>query len=207
MTTCGRGSTASRRGGCPKPSTSASSRSSTQGLRGFLAEVVDDPKHELRDHLDERLRAFAHDLQHDPELPARGEELKREMLAHPALREWTASMWADAKAALAEQAVDPESTLRLRLASAAASLGERLTERSRPPGQGRRRLGPLRRLRARRVRRHAVRDDRVDRGEMGRRSRDRSAGAAARDATCSSSASTAPWSAASSACCYTPPGK
>ncbi len=99
-----------------------------KGLRGFLAEVVDDPKHELRDHLDERLRAFAHDLQHDPDLRARGEELKREMLAHPALRRWTASMWADAKAAIVEQAVDPDSTLRRRLAAAAASLGERLAE-------------------------------------------------------------------------------
>ncbi len=99
-----------------------------KGLRGFLAEVVDDPKHELRGHLDERLRAFAHDLQHDPELRARGEELKLEMLAHPALRGWTASMWADAKAALAEQALDPESTLRRRLSGAAESLGERLVE-------------------------------------------------------------------------------
>jgi uncharacterized membrane-anchored protein YjiN (DUF445 family) len=96
------------------------------GFRGFIGEIVADPRHELRGHLDERLADFIRRLQDDPALIARGEELKEELLAHPELRAWTASVWTDAKAALAAQAADPASTLRVRLESAVASFGERL---------------------------------------------------------------------------------
>jgi uncharacterized membrane-anchored protein YjiN (DUF445 family) len=96
------------------------------GLRGFIAEVVANPDHELRDHLDARLADLVVRLQQDPALIARGEELKEELLAHPELRAWTASVWADAKETLARQAADPASPLRQRLESAVDSLGERL---------------------------------------------------------------------------------
>ena len=36
------------------------------GLRGFIGEVVADPRHELRTHLDERLAETVERLQHDP---------------------------------------------------------------------------------------------------------------------------------------------
>jgi uncharacterized membrane-anchored protein YjiN (DUF445 family) len=96
------------------------------GLRGFLAEVVADPRHELRAHLDGRLAQLVHDLQHDPALLARGEGLKDELLAHPALRRWTGSLWADVRRTLVEQAEDPESPLRARLEAAVRAFGERL---------------------------------------------------------------------------------
>jgi uncharacterized membrane-anchored protein YjiN (DUF445 family) len=96
------------------------------GLRGFIAEVVDDPAHELRAHLDARLAELVVRLRDDPALIARGEEIKDELLSHPELRAWTASVWADAKEALAAQAGDPDSPLRLRLERAVASFGERL---------------------------------------------------------------------------------
>src|SRR5690606_14181411 len=38
------------------------------GLRGFVAEVVNDPRHELRDHLDQRLAELVERLQHDATL-------------------------------------------------------------------------------------------------------------------------------------------
>jgi uncharacterized membrane-anchored protein YjiN (DUF445 family) len=98
------------------------------GLRGFIGEVVADPRHELRTHLDERLAETVERLQHDPDLIARGEELKEELLGHPELRAWTGSLWADAKATLAAQAADPSSPLRQRLERAVATLGERLAE-------------------------------------------------------------------------------
>lgn len=98
------------------------------GLRGFIAEVVADPRHELRGHLDARLAETIERLQHDPALIARGEALKEELLAHPELRAWTSSLWADAKATLAAQAADPDSPLRRRLERAVSALGERLDE-------------------------------------------------------------------------------
>ena len=96
------------------------------GLRGFLAEVVDDPSHELRTELDNRLAKLVQDLQHDPAMQARGEQLKDELLADPAVRTWTAAMWSDVKRTLAEQARDADSPLRRRLESAVTALGERL---------------------------------------------------------------------------------
>jgi uncharacterized membrane-anchored protein YjiN (DUF445 family) len=96
------------------------------GIRGFLAEVVADPRHELRHQLDLRLEQLVQDLQQDPELQARGEALKEELLEHPALRTWTAQVWADIRRTLAEQSADPASPLRLRLESAVRALGERL---------------------------------------------------------------------------------
>src|SRR5690606_15958923 len=51
---------------------------------------------------------------------------KAELLEHPELRAWTASLWADAKAALARQAADPGSPLRVRLERAIEGLGQRL---------------------------------------------------------------------------------
>jgi uncharacterized membrane-anchored protein YjiN (DUF445 family) len=96
------------------------------GLRGFIHEVVDDPRHELRDHLDARLAELAERLRSDPALIARGEELKAELLDHPELRAWTSSIWADAKASLARQAADPASPLRVRLERAVEGFGERL---------------------------------------------------------------------------------
>ena len=96
------------------------------GLRGFLSEVVNDPKHELRTELDNRLAKLVQDLQHDPAMQARGEQLKDELLADSAVKTWTASIWTDIKATLVAQAGDPESPLRTRLESAVTALGERL---------------------------------------------------------------------------------
>ena len=97
-------------------------------LRGFIVEVVGDPGHELRGQIEVRLRTFIERLQHDPELMERGERLKEELLGNAAIRQWSTSIWADAKATLAEQAADPTSPLRQRLESAIAALGERLAE-------------------------------------------------------------------------------
>jgi uncharacterized membrane-anchored protein YjiN (DUF445 family) len=96
------------------------------GLRGFIGEVVRDPRHQVRAELDARLGELIERLQHDPDLIARGEQVKEELLAHPELRAWTASLWADAKATLAQQAAEPDSPLRLRIEKAVTSFAERL---------------------------------------------------------------------------------
>ena len=96
------------------------------GARALLASVVADPDHEIRRAIDERLATLAHRLQHDAALAARGEELKREVLEHEALRQWTASLWEDLKRSLREQAPDPASPLRMRTEDAVRKVGERL---------------------------------------------------------------------------------
>jgi uncharacterized membrane-anchored protein YjiN (DUF445 family) len=96
------------------------------GVRRLIESVCNDPNHEMRALFDERVAVLADRLEHDPALRARGEQLKRDVLAHPELRRWSASLWTDLKASLREQAGDPESRLRRGLASAVVAAGERL---------------------------------------------------------------------------------
>jgi uncharacterized membrane-anchored protein YjiN (DUF445 family) len=96
------------------------------GLEGFLAELAGNPEHELRRALDERIAGLAERLQHDPALIAQGERWKEELLDHPAVRAWTASLWGDLKATLQRQSADPGSELRRRLEAAALQLGRTL---------------------------------------------------------------------------------
>jgi uncharacterized membrane-anchored protein YjiN (DUF445 family) len=84
-------------------------------LRGFLAEVGEDPRHELRRSYDKRLRAYVHALRTDPATAARVERFKEELLDHPAVRTWSGSLWSTAKNALVTAAADPDSELRARV--------------------------------------------------------------------------------------------
>ena len=85
------------------------------GLQHFLEEVGADPRHELRRSYDARLRAYVHALRTDPSTAGRIEELKKELLEHPAVRTWSGSLWTTAKNAALTAAADPDSELRARL--------------------------------------------------------------------------------------------
>jgi uncharacterized membrane-anchored protein YjiN (DUF445 family) len=98
------------------------------GVRAVLAQMAADPDHELRRELDNRLVALAGELETSPDLRARGEQMKHDLLEHPAVREWFVSLWADLKSQLRDQADDADSELRRRLATAVAATGERLRE-------------------------------------------------------------------------------
>ncbi|MCW2634844.1 MAG: hypothetical protein JWQ99_1211 [Blastococcus sp.] len=96
------------------------------GLQGFLDEVGDDPRHELRRSYDARLRVYVHALRTDPDTAGRIEELKKELLEHPAVRTWSGSLWTSAKNAVLTAAADPDSELRTRVASMIGQLARSL---------------------------------------------------------------------------------
>jgi uncharacterized membrane-anchored protein YjiN (DUF445 family) len=98
------------------------------GARNVLGEVARNPDHELRADFDARVHRLVDSLESSPAMRARGEELKRELLAQPELRAWVASVWTDLKAGLRAQAADPDSELRRRLADTIAALGQRLLD-------------------------------------------------------------------------------
>jgi len=85
------------------------------GVHTFLEEVGEDPRHELRRSYDARLRAYVHALRTDPGTAARVEELKKELLEHPAVRTWSGSLWTTLKDAVLSAAADPGSALRTRV--------------------------------------------------------------------------------------------
>ena len=81
-------------------------------------------------------RDLADRLAARPELAARGEQLKHDLLAHPELRGVVASLWTELKASLRSQAADPDSALRRRLADAVVAAGDPTARRSGAPGAG-----------------------------------------------------------------------
>jgi uncharacterized membrane-anchored protein YjiN (DUF445 family) len=98
------------------------------GARTLLQEMAADRNHQLRRQFDARLRLLAAELETSVDLIERGERLKRDVLSQPQVREWVASLWADAKAALRAQACDPESQLRRQLVGGIAAAGRRLEQ-------------------------------------------------------------------------------
>src|SRR3712207_3741706 len=96
------------------------------GVLEFLDDVGDDPRHELRRSYDARLRAYVHALRTDPETAARAEEFKKELIEHPAVRAWSASLWSNAKNSVLVAANDPGSELRTRVAAMIRDVAQRL---------------------------------------------------------------------------------
>ena len=108
------------------------------GLRRLLEDVADDPDHELRAHFDERMQQLADDLASSPAMQARAEALKEDLLAHPSVREWSGTVWADLKATLLARAADPSSELRQRIEAGLAAFGARLRDDPSLQAEGRR---------------------------------------------------------------------
>jgi uncharacterized membrane-anchored protein YjiN (DUF445 family) len=93
------------------------------GVRRFLTDVGSDRNHEMRVDIDRRTARLADELRTSPELIARGEALKDEVLNHPEVRAWSATLWTRIKNGLLEAADSPDSELRVRLEEALVEAG------------------------------------------------------------------------------------
>jgi uncharacterized membrane-anchored protein YjiN (DUF445 family) len=78
------------------------------GIGRTLAEVSSNPDHPLRIKFDEAVKSFIERLQSSPETIAHAEELKQELLADAAMREFLGTIWADIKRKLRDYAVRTE---------------------------------------------------------------------------------------------------
>lgn len=97
------------------------------GALRLFDEIVADPGHPLRDEVDRQLEALIEKLETSPALQMRIARAKDELIGGH-LPQLAASLWHDARAALASQAADPDSELRSRLATGLASAGRRLRD-------------------------------------------------------------------------------
>lgn len=70
------------------------------GLRQLLSDLAADPNHPVRARAEAALHTLAQELQHRPQTRARVEEIKREMLANPAVRRWLDGIWAELRDSL-----------------------------------------------------------------------------------------------------------
>jgi uncharacterized membrane-anchored protein YjiN (DUF445 family) len=98
------------------------------GAQRLVAEVAADPDHELRRDIDVRLAELVQRLRDDPDLIARVEARKGQVLDQPDVQAWAGSVWADVKAYLVASAREPQSPLRRRADRALAAVGARLRD-------------------------------------------------------------------------------
>jgi uncharacterized membrane-anchored protein YjiN (DUF445 family) len=96
-------------------------------LRERLAAMAADPDDEARKQFEEWIAGLPERLKTSPELRERGENIKRDLLASAAVRDWASWLWKNAKETLGAQAADPDSELRRRLAAALTAMGRRLS--------------------------------------------------------------------------------
>ena len=95
-------------------------------LRERLAAMSADPDDPTRRQFDQWLTGLPARLETDPALRERGENIKRDVLGSPMLRDWSSSLWRSAKDTLRAQAAEPDSELHQRLAQALLAAGRRL---------------------------------------------------------------------------------
>ncbi|APG63824.1 hypothetical protein LPB140_11335 [Sphingorhabdus lutea] len=98
------------------------------GLTKLLAEVADDPDHQLREKGEEGLRQLAHDLQHKKQLQKKVDGWKKQMLANPAINKWLDALWQDGRAGLLRAANDPDAAMAGKLGETLTKLGSSLQE-------------------------------------------------------------------------------
>src|SRR5437763_2809452 len=98
------------------------------GAEAVLLEMTVNREHGLRQELDARIVKLIDDLETSPDLRARGEQLKHDLLNQEELRRWVTGAWTELKAQLRAAASDPDSELRRRLTEAIVTGGVRLRD-------------------------------------------------------------------------------
>jgi len=96
------------------------------GLNGLLTDMADNPEHPLRAKADEGLASLAHDLMYSPEMQARVEGIKAEIIANPAMQRWLDGVWEQARIGLMNMARDPDRVMLGPIGDALRQLGDTL---------------------------------------------------------------------------------
>ena len=92
----------------------------------WLADIRNDPRHDVRLALDKLLIDLADDLQHDPVTQAKAERLKERVLSHPQVADTAMSLWASFRAVVVAALEDEGGPVRARAVTEVSSLAERL---------------------------------------------------------------------------------
>jgi uncharacterized membrane-anchored protein YjiN (DUF445 family) len=99
-------------------------RKIVSSLDNTLTAVRDDPNHPLRRRFDDALANFVRKLNESPEVRARAEQIKLEILDAAAVRRFSSSIWEEGKAALFRYADAPNAFAPSAIERALVSLGE-----------------------------------------------------------------------------------
>ncbi|MCR8898164.1 DUF445 family protein [Gordonia sp. GONU] len=97
-------------------------------LVDFTYKVRSDPDHELRRAMHEFVEKFADDLQHDPEMIAKFENIKMELVGRDEVTGAASTAWKTGKAVIEQMLDDPNSTLRNTLSDSIIQLATRIRD-------------------------------------------------------------------------------
>lgn len=92
-----------------------------------LGEMAAEPDHPLRLRFDASMAGFVERLKTDPEFQRRGEAIRAELQAHPALGDYLHGLWSELLAWLHDDLAKGDSSIRRRLVAMAGALGARLS--------------------------------------------------------------------------------
>jgi len=101
------------------------------GLRNLSFEMAVDEKHPLRLSMEEGLATLAVRLREEPELRARVEEWKTDLIANKAVADWIEGLWEKARTGLLRAARDPDATMAGKFGEALQQLGTTLQQDAR----------------------------------------------------------------------------
>ncbi len=96
------------------------------GLGKLLTDMAAEPDHPIRLRVEEGMAKLALDLQHDPEVQAKVERVRDELLDNPAVKRWLDGLWEQGRGALLKAARDPETMLAGRLGELVTQFGTML---------------------------------------------------------------------------------
>lgn len=96
------------------------------GLYRLIEEAGEDPDHPLRAKVEEKLATLADDLRNSPEMQARVQAFKSDMIDNPALAQWWQGVWESARAGMLRMARDPDAMAAGRFGEAIRQLGATL---------------------------------------------------------------------------------
>ncbi|MET0543498.1 MAG: DUF445 domain-containing protein [Variovorax sp.] len=91
-----------------------------------IAELAAEPDHPLRARFDTFMADFIARLQRDPAFRERGEQIRAELMAHPALGDYLHGLWSELLDWLHDDLGRPDSSIAARIATMAGALGTRL---------------------------------------------------------------------------------
>jgi len=112
----------------PEPVDDRMFRKIYDGVQRFLGDLRTQPDHDVRRAINQRVLVLSERLRDDPEMIAKAEELKQELLSHPEVQAWIHSLWGELKRTVLTAADDPDSELRRRVDGGLVSLGRRLVD-------------------------------------------------------------------------------
>jgi uncharacterized membrane-anchored protein YjiN (DUF445 family) len=104
------------------------------GVRQLSIDLAVDVDHPARIEVENRLVQLARDLQEDPELRARVEAFKNDLVNNPAVAQWIDSLWESTRASLLAAARNPDATMAGKLGEALRQLGTTLQQDPRLKG-------------------------------------------------------------------------